>query len=171
MPTTVAAIFEAAQELLASATAALESTEEGFSGVAYQAPGLPAFDFSCDFVVVWCSAITLARSGAIPATQRYRTGPRVNLVTMNVTSGRCTDTGTTKQPPTGGQQTLDAQVHVEDGLALWNHIGNEIASGDLLGGTCKQVALGTLTAYTPQGGVAGWNLPVTVQIDGYPESP
>jgi len=163
---TVDSIALAAADLLAAAEAALATTDAGFAGQAFLNPGLPAFDTSCDFVCVWMGAENLAVSPGIPTAQNFRTGPRVNLVTLNVTSGRCLHTSRAGGVPSLAQKNQDAIVHMQDGQALWNEIGDAIADG-LFKGTCRQITMQGMTAYTPQGGLGGWNLVVVVQIDGY----
>lgn len=158
------AVVDAAEALLAASVAALTLTTRGFNGVAYLTPGLPAFDFNCDFVVVWQGALALAPSATLPASQRMRTGPRVNEATLNVTVGRCARTGTDTRPPTPTQQQADALVHMEDSLTLWDHLTAEVAAGNLFS-LCSRVTFGQMTAITPQGGLAGWNLPIVVQAD------
>lgn len=167
MTTTVASIHEAAQLLLDTAEAALQTTAAGFTGEAYLSPGQPSFDTQCDFVCVWQSGLALAPSGIIPQSQLMRTGPRVDLVTLNVTNGRCLTVNAPMGVPPFTAQTADAVIHMEDAQALWVGISDALADG-LLDGTCKQITLQGMTAYTPQGGVGGWNLVLVVQIDGYP---
>jgi hypothetical protein len=164
---TVDSIAQAAQDLLDAAEAALQTTDAGFSGQAFLNPGLPAFDSACDFVCVWMGGEALAGQTVIPTSQQFRTGPRVNLVTLNVTAGRCVHVGTGQRPPTLAEKTADAVVHMQDGQALWVGVGDAISDG-LFDGTCRQVWMQGLTAIVPQGQVAGWNLVVVVQIDGYP---
>jgi len=163
---TVDSIAIAAADLLAAAAAALAPTDVGFTGEAFLNPGLPAFDGNCDFVCVWMGGENLAASAGISSTQIFRTGPRVNLVTLNVTSGRCLHTSRAGGIPTLAEKTADAVVHMQDGQALWTQIGDAIADG-LFDGTCRQVTMQGLTALTPQGGMGGWNLSLLVQIDGY----
>ena len=168
MTTTVASVFTAAQELLDVAEAALQTTDAGFTGSAFLNPGQPAFDVQCDFVCVWQSATNLAVPATIPASQIFRTGPRVNLVTFNVTNGRCIHSGSLKSGPTIAEKTGDAETHMQDGIALWNGITDALADGELFQGVCSQLIVLGMTAYTPQGGIAGWNLVLQGQIDGYP---
>ena len=167
MTTTVASIHEAAQLLLNEAEAALQTTAAGFDGAAYLSPGQPSFDTQCDFVAVWQSGLALAPAGGIPTNQLMRTGPRVDLVTLNVTSGRCLNVNAPMGVPAFTVQTEDAVKHMEDAQALWVGISDALADG-LLDGTCRQLILQGMTAYTPQGGVGGWNLVLVAQIDGYP---
>lgn len=168
MVATVASVREAAAELLAAAEAALATTTRGAVALSWLNPGLPAFDCGRDFVCVWESGAAFVASAVIPTSQQFRTGPRVTVVTLNVTTGRCLHVGTTARPPSEAEKTADADVHMEDGQALWNNVGAAIAAGELFDGTCKQVSLQGMTAYTPQGGLGGWNLVVSAQIDGYP---
>lgn len=165
---TVASVAEAAQALLDTAEAALATASGGPVTQAWMSPGMPAFDVQCDFVAVWEGAAAFASSGGIPASQQFRTGPRITIHALNVTTGRCLATGVGGRPPTVAQKTADAVKHMEDGQALWNGVSAEIAAGELFGGTCSQITLQGMVAYTPQGGVGGWNLTVAVQIDGYP---
>jgi len=165
MTLVVSAITTAAQALLDATVEALELTAAGFAGEAYLSPGLPAFDGQCDFVAVWMSAENLAAVPTIPSTQLYRTGPRIGLVTLNATVGRCLALKGRWGVPTGDDRLANATMHMEDAQAVWNHVGAEIADG-LFDGTCKRVTILGLNALTPQGGFAGWNLVVQVQIDG-----
>lgn len=164
---TVASIHEAAQLLLDTAEAALQTTAAGFGGATYLSPGSPSFDTQCDFVCVWQSGLALAASGLIPGSQLMRTGPRIDLVTLNVTNGRCLNVNAPMGVPPFTAQTADAVIHMEDAQALWVGISDALSDG-MLDGTCKQITLQGMTAYTPQGGVGGWNLVIVVQIDGYP---
>lgn len=164
MTATVASIATAAQDLLDTAETALATTAAGFAGLAWLSPGMPAFDVECDFVAVWQGALGLAPSFAVPPSQVFRTGGRVHLVTLNVTTGRCVSRAS--QPPVAAKNA-DAVKHMEDGQALFVGVGDAIADG-LFDGVCKQILPPAMVAYTPQGGFAGWNLTVQVQIDGYP---
>lgn len=168
MVTTVGTVYTFAGELLAVAETALQSTDAGFDGQAYLNPGQPAFDGQCDFVTVWLGTFNLAPDFNFQTGQRFRTGPRVNLVTWNVTNGRCVDVGTGQTPPTVTAKDQDAAKHMQDGLALWNYVTQALQDSELFQGVCSQLIIGTMTAYTPQGGMAGWNLTVQGQVDGYP---
>lgn len=168
MSATIASIGQAAQAFLEASEAALATTTRGPVTRAWLNPGQPAFDVQCDFVCVWMGGENLAPGGAIPTSQQFRTGPRINLVTLYATTGRCVAVGTATRPPSDDEKTADALVQMEDGQALWNYVGAAISAGDLFDGTCRQISLQGMTAYTPQGGFAGFNLAALVQIDGYP---
>ncbi len=170
MTATVASVHQAAQALLDTAENALATTSAGFDGGTWLSPGFPSFDGQCDFVCVWQGATNFAASGLIPASQTFRTGPRIDLITLNVTAGRCLQVNFPQGIPSAEAKTEDAVKVMEDGQALWNGIGAEIAAGDLFDGTCKQISLTGMTALTPEGGMGGWNLVCVVQIDGYPVS-
>ncbi len=166
----VASVHEAAAEFLNTVEAALQTTAVGFDGVTWLNPGFPSLDVQCDFATVWQGATNFATSAIIPSSQLMRTGPRIDLVTLNATFGRCVNVSAPMGIPLPAQKTADALIHMEDGQAVWVGVQDEIASGDLFGGTCKQITLQGLNAITPEGGVSGWNLVVLVQIDGYPVS-
>lgn len=166
MTATVASVHEAAEALLDAAEDALATTAAGFDGVAWLNPGFPSFDGQCDFVTVWQSAINFAPTGLIPTSQTFRTGPRIDLITLNVTAGRCLQVNYPQGIPPADVKTEDAIKVMEDGQALWNGVSNAIVDG-LFDGTCKQISLSGMTALTPEGGMAGWNLTVVVQVDGY----
>lgn len=165
MTVTVDLIHAAATNLLAVTVDALELTDAGFSGDSYLSPGQPAFDGQCDFAAVWVAGENLAASGLIPSTQIFRTGPRVSLVTLMATTGRCLALNGRGGVPTAADRADNAARHMQDGQALWNHVGEQIAAGALLR-LCSSVTLLGMTAYVPQGGFAGWNLTVQAQIDG-----
>lgn len=170
MTATVASVHQAALAFLDTVEAALQTTSVGFAGVTWLNPGFPALDGQCDFACVWQGATNFPPSGLIPSSQIFRTGPRIDLVTLNATFGRCVDVSAPLGIPLPAQKTADALVHMEDGQAVWVGVGDEIASGDLFDGTCKQIIMQGMNAITPDGGVSGWNLVVQVQIDGYPVS-
>lgn len=166
MTVVVDLIHLAAQDLLDATVAALDLTDAGFTGISYLSPGQPAIDGQCDFAAAWMAGENLASGGLIPTSQQYRTGPRINIVTLQAQTGRCLLLSGRGGVPLDTERAINARKHLEDGQALWNHIGDQIAAGELFS-VCSQVSLPGMTAYTPQGGFAGWTLTVQVQIDGH----
>lgn len=171
---TVASVHEAAQTLLETSALLLEPTVGGPVALTYLSPGLPAFDYACDQVIVWNSGI--AEEFTSPLTPFPQIGQRprlgwVNLVTLSVFAGRCIHVGQEARgqysPPGAELLTADSVKVMEDGWALWVGLHYAIRNEALFGGTCQDVQFRSMTPITPQGALAGWIVVVSFELGGY----
>lgn len=173
-------LFVLCEELLDAATDALNTIPLadplllGAPDRRFVNPGLPAFD-CCDQLTVHtdrvADAATLAP--ALSPGKRHTLGKK-NVVSLIITSTRCIPTGVdgpagTFQLPEPAELSASAEQINADGWALWNHIYNLLAAGDLLS-RCSNVVFDGLVSVPPQGGCGGWTLTISAQYDGYTEA-
>jgi hypothetical protein len=139
----------------------------------YVATGIPVID--CEQAVVWISKIseTNAREdeiGELGIGARGRTG-RVNFVTMTVMVARCIPVAAENKSGRVFAPTVEALAAASeqtdaDAWVLW--CGLNAARRDArIADVCDAVAFGDGTALTPSGGFGGWQIPISVQLQGY----
>lgn len=171
---TAASVHQIAQDLLTTAEQILTTTVGGPVALAYLSPGFPSLDYQCDQVAVWNSGLGEEQTSPlspIPATGQRRRWGWLNLATLSVQSIRCIRVGRTTStgytPPSSEQLAEDAAKVMEDGWALYNGISTAIIEDGLFDGPCKDIKFLSMSPLTPQGGVAGWTLVLSVELAGY----
>jgi hypothetical protein len=97
---------------------------------------------------------------------------RVIQITLQIEAVGCVPVAQEVRPsqyaPPSASQIRDSSAEIYAwGWALRNGLAQEMRDGDLFGGGCTFKDLGILQPVTPEGGCAGWILPVVVQLDGY----
>lgn len=159
---TDAAVRDLLDDLLLEAISALGANPEAEDAPErrYVAHGLPVAD---------CDQLTVHLVRLVP---RLLEDPRQGRCTilhqavMETRLWRCWPTGTEKVPTPSAAVIGDAARQLAaDGWALWKGLTRAWVEGAWPEGVpCKQVKWGTLEPLTPQGGLAGWRLDVTVQL-------
>ena len=172
---TAASLHEVAQELLDAAERIIATTSGGPILFACLSPGLPALDRGCDQIAVWATALgdeQMSPLTPIPQVGQRRRIGWLNLAGLSVLVARCLTVQ--KIPVPDATLTLDAEKVMEDGWALWNGVSSAIRSDGifvgedpLFGGTCTDIKFVSMTPLTPEGGMGGWVLSLSVEIAGY----
>lgn len=135
----------------------------------FVSPGIPVWD-CCEQLAVHVAFINEAGTtpGDLDAGLRTNRG-YINHVTVIGTITRCIPTmNSDGDPPSPAAQGSAAEQIDADGWALWNHLHNAKASGELLN-LCDGMFFDGLLAVVPSGGCAGWTVTVRAAIGGYEE--
>ena len=138
---------------------------------AFVSPGEPAFDCCEDGqLTVHASLGTEAPTKVgMTAGIKHRIGGRVNLVGFQVIIIRCVGAyGDGGVPDAAAMQDVAAQTNA-DMWALWNHVWNAAASGEIFS-VCHEVYFDGLRPVATSGNCAGWTLSLRASLDGYEES-
>lgn len=124
---------------------------------------------NCDQLSVHVNSIgeTQISPGGLSAGRRAVSG-RLQLVQLIATSTRCVPIISEKAWPTPEEMEASAAQINADAWALWNHIYNLIADGQLFQ-LCGEVFWDGLNVLTPSGGCGGIVLSLRVRLDGYQE--
>jgi hypothetical protein len=172
-PSTVTSMYDLATAYLDAIVAAMDSTDTGPPDRAFVAPGQPTFETQCDQAAVWIPNLT---EGATSPTQpseitgqRSRYG-RVNLVALTGYAIRCASVSENTQiyePLTDTTLNSQARAVYQDGWSVWNWITQLIRTQQLFGGTCGIQHFDRGSPYQTEGGLAGWQFQLRVQLDGY----
>lgn len=167
-------LYAVASELLGAAASIL-----GWgSARKYVSVGEPAYD-CCPQLTVQVQRVedgpigpTAPQTGASGARIGQRLG-RVVIATLQIDVIGCVPTGdmgaqanTYRPPAVADLEASSAEIYAW-GWALRNGLSSLKRQGDLFGGSCQWVDLGIAIPITPEGGCAGWRIPITVQLDGY----
>ncbi len=169
IPSTVATLYELAQEVLDVAEVCLATTASGVPPLSYVSPAAPAFD-CCDALIVSVNALseesTSPQLNAADLGQRARFG-RINLANLAVVALRCApEMGANGEVVIADIEAVTSQV-LEDGWALWNGFYNAIKDGSFEG-LCSDVHFDSGRAVAESGGCVGWTFIFRAQIDGIP---
>lgn len=167
-------VYDLAAELLAAANTALATTAEGAITRAFVSPGIPALD-CCPQLTVHATQIGEAgQLGQSPLGGGHHPQTQwVPLIGLMVTVVRCSPTTTDGGKVPTATALDDAAARVDaDAWAIWNEFWARFRDGTLMVGTCKVKYIDPALPLTPQGGCAGWTIPVRVEQDAYdPEAP
>ena len=171
---TAASVHEIAQDLLDAAETILATTVGGPVALVYLSPGMPSLDFQCDQIAVWNANLgeeATSPLSPVPAPGFRRRNGWLNLVTLSTLVARCIRVGKTTStgytPPGAAVLSADAAKVMEDGWALYNGISTAIIQDGLFGGTCQDIKFVSMTPLTPQGGMGGWVLTLSIELAGY----
>lgn len=165
--------YNAASRLLEVAADALDTlVDVGLRGCpprAYVSPGLPAFD--CEQLTVYGASlseeITSPLSPNTATGQRHKFG-RISLVTFTTTVARCLIVQDTNVPPDPISEDLDARQLLSDARVIWQTFYWHAKQGTLLGEDRCSIRKSQASHPTdPSGGIGGWNIVFTLEIDGY----
>lgn len=140
---------DAAQEVLATATAALAEPPAN-RGVVLSEPAI-----DCDLLTVHLGSLEMLvpEEGPLaPMSPR----PRVSMVTLVVTLAECVAAGDQVDVATTEIDALRLAAHA---WAIWR----ALASHDF--GGCSAVSLGPALPLPEEGGYAGWLIPVRLQVE------
>jgi hypothetical protein len=170
-------LFDAAQELLSACAEALTTTSGGGIAIQIISPGLPSFD---------CAPALYVHAGGPSVGGTYPLQPplqpmqrmvyqMVDLVQYTVTVIRCIPViGQTQQSialPQAAAITAASEPIYEDVWAIWNHCKNLHRAGLLFQSASgrREFEFQPAIPLRTSGGVAGWEIPMTVQLGGYNE--
>lgn len=166
-------LHELASDLLAAAVEALDTVPTyapalgGAPGRSFVAPGPPALD-CCDQLTVYVGPIS--EGSTAPGTPKASLN-WINRVQLVLTIARCVPVqDASGNPPSTAAQEESAEQINADKWAIWNHLHNLIADGELFD-RCCDVIWGNLNPLIPSGGCGGSVLAITVCFDGYEEIP
>ncbi len=170
---TVSSMADLATSYLDAIVAAMGSTAAGAPDRAFVAPGQPAFETQCNQAAVYIPQLT--EGSTIPTQppeiigQRSRYG-RVILVGMTGYAVRCAAVSESQngyEPLSDATLTAQALAVYEDGWAVWNWLTQLIRNDLLFGGSCGIQHFDRGSPYATEGGLAGWQFQIRVQLDGY----
>jgi hypothetical protein len=166
-------LYDLADEVLSVCEAALALLPAGVPARSYVAHGLPAID--CEQLTVSVFTVPQADTSprSLPLDRQFKVSKfgSLNLIFLTVQLVRC-------YPPvtaSGRQQNLAPRVEdltafsqliYADGWQLWNGLQTAKRLG-AFAGTCREFSLDPLLPIQPQGGFAGWAVPIEVQLDGF----
>lgn len=166
-------LFNLAAELLAGAVTILD-----WKGRHYVSIGEPAYD-CCPQMTVFTQRLEDAAAGptapqSVEGAMRIgkRSGRRI-WATMQIDVVGCVPTGTLSKsnvwsPPSADALHVKAAEIYEWGWMLRCGLAQMKRDGDLFNpAVCRETDLGLAVPITPEGGCAGWRVPVLVQLDGY----
>ena len=156
-------LHDLALDVLDAAAAILQGESEAAEHI-YLSHGPPALDCPDQLTV----HITTIGEAATQQTDPLAPGmrkARVNLTGLAVTITRCYPTVDDhgNAPPADELTAASARLNA-DGWALWNGLWRRRAE---LFSTCEAVFFDGLAALDAQGGIAGWVMPIRVELGGY----
>lgn len=172
-------MFDLATDFLDAVVSAMETTDEGISGLtSYVVLGEPALASDCDQAIVQVHGI--GEGATNPTTPPEVTGirhsrGRLNLVGMTAYALRCStilenNAGVPMLPSFASLQET-AKIGYEDGWAIWNWINRAINRESLFDGPCTVVHFDGGIPFTPQAGLGGWLFRIRVELNGYDPIP
>lgn len=170
-------LYGLAKELLDFCVVALDELPAGAPERAYVAFGLPAFD--CEQLTVHAfqvgEADTVPRETTMDLMRRGHPYPRIDLAYLVITIARDCYPGPTAgtatiEPPEVADLVAASEKIYADGWQLWNAVPAGLRDGGLYE-ACKLVGWQPMQPVGPEGGFAGWTMPVLVQIDGFVPPP
>lgn len=164
----------AAEEYLGACIDALNMlTADGAPDRAYISPGPPAYD-CCPMLAVHVGGSQIAATridgGALAEGHRIAVTGVVDQASLTATILRCeppTWAALGGKPPPAAQMTAFASKLNQDVWAIRNWIVARKAEGVLFAGTCREMSLGPARAIVEQGLCGGWEIPITVTVDGF----
>lgn len=167
-------LYQLARELLEACEAAVALAPGGPIPTSFVSPGSPPFDCPPMLTV---HVGTVGQTDTIPTSPaqqpgfRVQTTGHVNVAAFVVTVLRCTPTlrevagGFALPSPAKLEQSAE---EIEGDLwAIWNHLATLKRQNLLFAGLCRAAYFDPAIPVPIQGGAAGWQLPVRVELDGY----
>lgn len=176
MPGSATGLYGAAEELLAAAEAALADSPGGPLVHAAVWPGAPAFDCpEALYVYLGGPAVadTYPLQPPLQPMQRSVTTGQVDLVSYTIQVTRCAPVieqeGQTLRLPSQGSIENAAQTCYGDAWAIWNYLIHAHRAGFLFQSPSgrREFEVQPVTPLPTSGGVAGFVIPVRVQVPGY----
>jgi hypothetical protein len=165
-------LFDLADTMLSVCVDALALLPAGAPERAYVGHGLPAID--CEQLVVSTYQLPLADTSprSLPLDRMFKEKyGSLNLPMLVVSIARCYPCITLdkrQEPifPSVAELTAASELVYADGWQLWNGIKTAKRLG-AFGGLCRELAMDPMLPLQPQGGFAGWTIPVEIQLDGF----
>lgn len=164
-------LWNLANEYLKACVAALETTPAGAPQRVYVSPGPPAWDCCPQLTVHVGGPVVAATSpggGALADGHRMAVAGMVNLIDLTATIIRCAP-GIREDSEPAPPEDFDrcSAYTLADLWSIWNYITSAHNAGDLFPGSCREVFLDPAALLAQQGGCAGWQISVRVQLGGY----
>lgn len=161
--------YNAASRLLETAAEALDTLATiGLTPCpdrAYVSPGLPAFD--CEQLTVHATLLAEESTSPVAGGQRHKFG-RVTLVTFTTSIARCLVVQADNVPPDPLQEDIASRQILADARVIWETYYWHDRQNTLLGDDrCSIRKMNASQPVDPSGGIAGWLINMTVEIDGY----
>jgi hypothetical protein len=164
-------LYNLAAEWLATCVDAVTSTPGGAIPYAFVSPGNPPLD--CELLAVWAGGPIEAETA--PLNPPLTTGNRdtvqgaVHLVNLTCCVVRCSPVGDDRgRPPSAAAYDAAAQQTMADVWAIWNFSRTRHRDGILFPSTHRrEFWLEPAYSIAISGGLAGWQVPIRVQLDGY----
>lgn len=171
-------LFDAAAEFLEACKDALEGAPGGAAERCFVSPGPPAWDTPDQLTVHVGGPAEGAVSPGSPAlAEGHRVAVSGSLLLVSLTA---TVLRSVPVVGTAGRQTLPTPSAITEAAAvlhgdLWaifNHCRDLKRRGRLFAAhdgsaTTREMMFDPVVSLNPAGGIAGWQIPVRVQVDGY----
>lgn len=170
MPGSVTGLYELCEEYLEACKQALELAPGGAIERAFVSPGMPAFDCPEQLTVHAggpSPGDTLPMSPPLQPARRIVDGDLLNMVAMTATVLRCAPGIRGTRAPTPKELADTAQKTLGDVWSIWNHIATLKRDDKLWAPKTREVIFDPAVAVLIEGGAAGWQLQIRVQLDGY----
>jgi hypothetical protein len=137
----------------------------------FLSPGPPSWDCPDQLCVHAGGPViadTAAPGGVLMSGHRIQQTNIVNVVSMTATILRCAPTiDDYGNMPTALALTQCAQQTMADVWGIWNFLVARKADGTLFPPKEREFFLDGALVLNPAGAVAGWQIPVRVQLDGF----
>lgn len=169
-------LYDLCREFLDACKEATDLTSGPSIERVYVSPGAPPWD--CTQLTVHAGgpvvADTIPLQPALQPDHRIRETGRVLLIGMTATVIRCcvpvpTERGQNILFPAPADIEAVAAWTLEDVWAIWNHLRTQFKAGTLFpspSGT-REFMFDAAFPLLTEGGCAGWQIPVRVQLGGY----
>lgn len=170
-------LYDLCREYLEACEEAVAAAPGGAIARSFVSPGLPSFD---------CAPQLTVHAGGPAEADTKLTAPMlnpghrtdimgvVNLVTMTATVIRCVDPVESVNGkiifPSAASLDGSSQIVNADLWAIWNHVRTRYRAGTLFSaatGRKRELFFDPAVSLTPQGGTAGWEIQIRVELDGY----
>lgn len=166
-------LYALASELLSAAEGILVGTPGGAISRSFVSPGLPSLD-CCPQLTVHAGGPAEADTSPVttPLDPGHRTSnfELLNLVQLTITVVRCAPAPETAIPTAAELDAVSSETYA-DLWALWNELRQMHRAGTLFdapaGPGSRELFFDPAYPLNPQGGCAGWQLPIRVELGGY----
>lgn len=166
-------LFSLADEFFQACYAALGDTPAGPPSMAFVAPGPPPWD--CELLTVHVMTVGLGDTLPLvpplaPLHRAARQG-EVNIVQLVATVIRCIPTmDNDGQFPAAADEVAAAAQQYADLWAIWNFCRRAKYLDLLFPPREREFGFIPSIVQRQQGGMAGWEIPIYVELDGYKSS-
>lgn len=167
-------LYALALEYLQACQDALSASPGGPVGYAYVAPGPPAWD--CEQLTVYVGGPvvgdTLPLQPPLQPSHRIAQTGEMLMVQMVATVLRCAPVTPDGSPAPSSEWDATSQVTLGDVWAIWNGLRHAYLAETLFppvhaGGSKREFRFDPAVPIAISGGLAGWQVPVTVNLPGY----
>lgn len=157
-------VWDALVAVLQAAEGALGAQGLSIPSRVYVSPGPPAAD--CDQLTAHAVSIMPGLPGqeTAPYGLQSTAGPVMRTLTVMVQIRRCVPVPNDQgQPPQASSLEAAAKIIARDGWTLWRGLVLAYMDGTLLGG-CDRAAISAAIPSEAEGGLAGWDIEIAVQL-------